>query len=91
MVGAACGGSTAKPDGGGGGGADGGGNRWTGNVSASINRNVDVLFLIDDSSSMRLLQDKLIQSFPAFITRLQDPPGLPNIHIAVVSQDMPSP
>jgi len=89
MTGAACGGGTAKPDGGGGsGGADGGGNRWTGNVSASINRNVDVLFLIDDSSSMRLLQDKLIQSFPAFITRLQDPPGLPNIHIAVVSQDM---
>jgi len=91
-AGAACGGGTAKPDGGGGaggGGADGGDpNRWTGNVSASINRNVDVLFLIDDSSSMRLLQDKLVQSFPAFITRLQDPPGLPNIHIAVVSQDM---
>ncbi len=93
MAGAACGGSTAKPDGGpggtGGGGAGGSDpNRWTGTVSDSINRNVDILFLIDDSSSMRLLQDNLIRNFPTFITRLQDPPGLPNVHIAVVSQDM---
>src|SRR5262245_40053911 len=94
ISGAACGGGTAKPDGGpggaGGGGADGGAdpNRWQGSASASINRNVDILFLIDDSSSMRLLQDNLIRNFPTFITRLQDPPGLPNVHIAVASQDM---
>jgi hypothetical protein len=30
----------------------------------------------------------LIANFPTFMTRLQDPPGLPNVHIAVVSQDM---
>ena len=90
IVGAACGGGSGKPDGGGSGGtgAGGAGNRWTGSISASINRNVDIMFLVDDSSSMRLAQDKLIQSFPTFITRLQDPPGLPNVHIAVVSQDM---
>ena len=29
------------------------------------NRNVDLLFLVDDSSSMRLAQDNLVRSFPA--------------------------
>jgi hypothetical protein len=87
MTGAACGGGLGKADGAGGtGGADP--NRWVGVLDASINRNVDILFMIDDSSSMRLAQDNLRRSLPAFLTRLQDPPGLPNVHIAVVSQDM---
>src|SRR5262245_4718784 len=92
ISGAACGGGTAKPDGGpggaGGGGADGGAdpNRWQGSASASINRNVDILFLIDDSSSMRLLQDNLIRNFPTFITRLQDPPGFPTVQFPFPSQ-----
>ena len=55
---------------------------------ASINRNVDILFLIDDSSSMKLAQDNLLRDFPTFMTRLQDPPGLPNLHMAVISSDM---
>ena len=91
MTGAACGGGLRTPDGGGGSGGAGGAdpNRWAGVLGVSINRNVDVLFLVDDSSSMRLAQDNLRRSLPAFMTRLQDPPyGLPNIHIAVVSQDM---
>ena len=54
----------------------------------TINRNVDMLFLVDDSSSMRLSQDNLRRNFPRFMQRLMDPPGLPNIHIAVVSSDM---
>ena len=54
----------------------------------TINRNVDMLFLVDDSSSMRLSQDNLNRNFPAFMTRLMDPPGLPNIHVAVISSDM---
>jgi hypothetical protein len=54
----------------------------------SINRNVDLLFMVDDSSSMRLSQDNLRRNFPTFMTRLQEPPGLPNIHVAVVSSDM---
>jgi hypothetical protein len=89
VAGVACSGAGSKPDGGGGagGGSGGTGNRWTGAVSA-INRNVDILFMIDDSSSMDLQQANLIANFPTFMTRLQDPPGLPNVHIAVVSQDM---
>jgi len=54
----------------------------------TINRNVDMLFLVDDSSSMRLSQDNLNRNFPTFMTRLMDPPGLPNIHVAVISSDM---
>jgi len=53
-----------------------------------VNRNVDILFLIDDSSSMKLAQDNLLRNFPTFMTRLQDPPGLPNLHMAVISSDM---
>jgi hypothetical protein len=63
-------------------------NRITGTVETTINRNVDILFLVDDSSSMRLAQANLERSFPLFLSRLQDPPGLPNIHLAVVSSDM---
>jgi hypothetical protein len=54
----------------------------------TINRNVDMLFLVDDSSSMRLSQDNLNRNFPQFMTRLMDPPGLPNIHVGVISSDM---
>ena len=54
----------------------------------TINRNVDMLFLVDDSSSMRLSQDNLNRNFPTFMNRLMDPPGLPNIHVGVISSDM---
>jgi len=54
----------------------------------TINRNVDMLFLVDDSSSMKLSQDNLRRNFPTFMTRLKEDPGLPNIHVAVVSSDM---
>jgi hypothetical protein len=58
------------------------------NFQQTINRNVDMLFLVDDSSSMRLSQDNLLRNFPIFMQRLADPPGLPNIHVAVISSDM---
>src|SRR5580765_6066799 len=54
----------------------------------TINRNVDLLFMVDNSSSMRLSQDNLNRNFPVFMQRLMDPPGLPNIHVAVISSDM---
>jgi hypothetical protein len=55
----------------------------------SVNRNVDMLFLVDDSSSMRLSQANLERNFPTFMTTLQNAPqGLPNIHVAVISSDM---
>jgi hypothetical protein len=87
---AACGGGGKSGTGGRGGGAGGSaGNRWTGTMSATINRNVDVLFMIDDSSAMGLAQANLINNFPTFMTTLRNSSqGLPNIHMAVVSQDM---
>jgi hypothetical protein len=51
-------------------------------------RKIDMLFLVDDSSEMRLSQDNFIRNFPVFIQRLTDPPGLPDLHIAVVSSDL---
>ena len=53
------------------------------------NRNVDLLFLVDDSSSMRLSQDNLVRNFPVLMNTLQNlPGGMPNVHIAVISSDM---
>jgi hypothetical protein len=53
------------------------------------NRNVDLLFLVDDSSSMRLSQDNLQRNFPVLMQALKNQPGgLPNVHIAVISSDM---
>jgi hypothetical protein len=55
----------------------------------TLNRNVDLLFLVDDSQSMRLSQDNLIRNFPLFMRELENfRGGLPNVHIAVVSSDM---
>jgi len=63
------------------GGADGGG-------TFVPTRKLDMLFVIDDSSEVRLPQDSLIRNFPTLMTRLMDPPGLPDLHIAVISTDM---
>jgi hypothetical protein len=53
------------------------------------NRNVDLLFMIDDSSSMLLSQDNLMRNFPVLMNTLQDlPGGMPNVHIGVISSDM---
>jgi hypothetical protein len=55
----------------------------------TLNRDVDILFMIDNSLSMRPLQTKLATNFPAFMQVLTGlPGGLPNVHIAVVSSDM---
>jgi hypothetical protein len=53
------------------------------------NRNVDLLFLVDDSSSMRLSQDNLRRNFPVLMQALKNQPGgMPNVHIGVISSDM---
>jgi MYXO-CTERM domain-containing protein len=53
------------------------------------NRNLDVLFMIDNSASMRSSQANLLTNFPTFMNVIKDlPGGLPNIHVAVVSSDM---
>jgi hypothetical protein len=52
-------------------------------------RAVDILFLIDDSSDMRLAQSNLERNFPSFMRSLEAVPGgLPDIHVAVISSDM---
>jgi hypothetical protein len=53
------------------------------------NRDVDILFVIDNSLGMIFRQAKLIESFKSFTDTLESlPAGLPNVHIAVVSSDM---
>jgi hypothetical protein len=49
----------------------------------------DILFMVDDSSSMAPLQQKLIASFQAFADVLAGlPGGVPDLHIGVVSSSM---
>jgi hypothetical protein len=58
-------------------------------IPVSTNRNVDILFLIDNSSSTSDKQNVLAANFPVFINVLQAiPGGLPNVHIGVASSDV---
>jgi MYXO-CTERM domain-containing protein len=51
--------------------------------------NLDILFMIDNSSSMSTTQAKLLAQDPSFMKVLQGfPNGLPNIHVAVISSDL---
>jgi hypothetical protein len=60
----------------------------------SAPRKLDILFMIDNSSSMAPLQGKLLEQFPVFMDQLKATPtpdgagtALPDIHVAVVSSD----
>src|SRR5262245_43516586 len=39
------------------------------------NRNVDILFLVDDSPSMRLSQENLLRNFSVLMNALENMPG----------------
>jgi hypothetical protein len=55
----------------------------------SVNNDIDIVFMIDNSRSMREEQDNLRRNFPAFTRVLKNlPQGLPNVHIGVVSSDL---
>jgi hypothetical protein len=55
----------------------------------SVNNDIDIVFMIDDSRSMREEQENLRRNFPAFTRVLKNlPQGLPNVHIGVVSSDL---
>jgi len=61
---------------------------------ASLNRKLDILFMVDNSQSMLPLQAKLLMQFPVFMNVLKMLPtgdgsgmGLPDVHVAVVSSD----
>ncbi|HMF40909.1 MAG TPA: hypothetical protein VKQ32_09445 [Polyangia bacterium] len=96
LAGAGCSSSSGRPllgaagaGGTGAGGSGGSGGRFTQNVSAVTPRAVDILFMVDNSSSMRLAQNNLLANFSSFVTALQGlPGGMPDVHIGVVSQDM---
>src|SRR4051812_15399424 len=56
---------------------------------AVANRNVDLLFMIDNSSSMQLKQDRFLAGFPALLSSLTSSAGgLPNLHIGIVTSDL---
>lgn len=55
-------------------------------IPVQTNRNIDILFVIDDSGSMAEEQQSLNDNFQTFVNVLQNiPGGLPNVHIGVVS------
>ena len=56
---------------------------------ATATRDFDLLFMIDNSSSMQVSQTAFVNAFPSLVSALQAlPGGMPNLHIAVVSSDM---
>ena len=60
-----------------------------GYVGVSTVRKYDILFVIDDSGSMRQEQESLARNFPAFIRVLENVEGgVPSLHIGVVSSNV---
>lgn len=58
-------------------------------IPVQLNRDIDILFMIDNSGSMEEEQTSLAANFPQFINVLQTiEGGLPNVHLGVVSSDM---
>jgi hypothetical protein len=58
-------------------------------IPVTVNRDIDILFVIDDSPSMLDKQTNLKNNFPNFINVLNTiEGGLPNVHIGVVSSDL---
>jgi hypothetical protein len=61
----------------------------TTDFQVSLNRNVDILFVVDDSFSMAAEQSSLIANFPRMIEELEGlEDGMPNVHIGVISTDV---
>jgi hypothetical protein len=58
-------------------------------IPVNVNRDIDLLFLIDDSPSMKDKQNNLADNFPQFIRVISSiPGGLPNVHIGITTSDM---
>src|SRR6266516_4025975 len=58
-------------------------------IPVEFNRDIDILFVIDDSPSMADKQANLVANFHRFVETLQTiEGGLPNVHIAVVTSDL---
>jgi hypothetical protein len=60
-------------------------------IPVTVNRDIDILFVIDDSPSMLDKQTNLKNNFPNFINVLNTiEGGLPNVHLGVVTSDLGS-
>ena len=58
-------------------------------IPVNLNRNIDILWVIDNSGSMEQEQRSLANNFPEFARVLEGiEGGLPNIHMAVVSSNV---
>ncbi|MGE0549182.1 MAG: hypothetical protein AB7O24_14430 [Kofleriaceae bacterium] len=58
-------------------------------VPAQLNRNLDLLFVVDDSPGMLEKQGALRFALPTLLEQLElVPGGLPNLHVGVVSSDL---
>jgi hypothetical protein len=61
-------------------------------TAAAAPGKLDLLFMVDNSSSMTPAQQKLIRELQSFATALEGlAGGLPDLHVAVVSSDMGAP
>jgi hypothetical protein len=57
--------------------------------TVDVNPNLDLLFVIDDSRSMRNEQEQITANFPRMIQVLETlPDGLPDLHLGVISTDV---
>lgn len=58
-------------------------------IPVLVNRDIDILFIVDNSGSMTEEQASLVSNFSRFINVLETiQGGLPNVHIGVVSTDV---
>ena len=57
-------------------------------VVAELTSDLDILFVIDNSHSMKEEQDGLARAFPRFLDTITVEGRLPNLHIGVVSSDL---
>ncbi|HKE15119.1 MAG TPA: hypothetical protein VKB80_09660 [Kofleriaceae bacterium] len=61
-------------------------------IPVNLNRNIDILWVVDNSGSMEQEQRSLARNFPEFARVLEGiEGGLPDIHMAVVSSDVGTP
>jgi hypothetical protein len=60
-------------------------------ITQKINNKIDLLFMIDNSSSMTEMQGKLYDQLPSFMNILTSLNPPPSLHVAVVSSDMGAP
>ena len=63
----------------------------TTNFTQKINNEIDILFMIDNSSSMTEMQTKILAQLPLFMNTLTSLANPPSLHVAVVSSDLGAP